>query len=267
MKHLIPFLLVLLFSNALFAQDIIVTKKSEKIEAKITDVEQDCIKYKKFSYQEGPTYTIQKSEIASIIYQNGDVETFADDNQQSKSDINEKLMTGEYIDGYCTRITLESRALFGGGYRHSGYVIGDKIDGLSGLEIENKITKGELTFFEDMDFRDYLEKYDQETFRKMKQGHACSVSGYVLTITSLGCAGGVIGLIAAGGDINIALWFCIPTVVFGAVGIPLWVAGNKICNIRVPEMYNDHYIRKQSSNSMSLNFGAVNGGVGLGFRF
>lgn len=39
MKHLIPFLLVLFISNALFAQDIIVTKNSEKIEAKITDVE------------------------------------------------------------------------------------------------------------------------------------------------------------------------------------------------------------------------------------
>ncbi len=267
MKHLIPFLLVLFISNALFAQDIIVTKNSEKIEAKITDVEQDCIKYKKFSYQEGPTYTIQKSEIASIIYQNGDVETFADYNQQSKSDINEKLMTGQYIDGYCTHITFQSRDLLGGGYKHSGYVIGDIIDGLSDMEIENKIRNGELVFFADRDFRDYLEKYDQETFRKMKQGIACATTGYVFTFVGIGGGVSMLCSMAINGATAVNLGLGITSLLIGVVGIPLWVGGNNICYKRVPEIYNNHYVQKQSSYSMSLDFGAVNGGVGLSFLF
>lgn len=275
MKHLITILLVLFFGNALFAQDLIVTKKSEKIEAKITDVEQDCIKYKKFNYQEGPTYTIKKSEIASIIYQNGDVETFADNNQQSKSDINDKLVSGEYIDGYCSHIAIQSKSLLGGGTsKYYGYVIGDSINGLSDLEIENKIRKGELAFFEDRDFKEYLEKYDTETFYLLKKGHACTASAYILTtMAGIGLCCWFGGILASGngGDMSMigkaTTWFGIPTLILGVISIPLWTSGDKICNKRVPEMYNNHYIQKQSSYSMSLNFGAVNGGMGLSFRF
>ena len=60
----------------LSAQDIIVTKDSRKIEAKVTEVNIDVVKYKVFANQDGPTYTILKSDIATIIYQNGNVEAF-----------------------------------------------------------------------------------------------------------------------------------------------------------------------------------------------
>jgi hypothetical protein len=61
---------------ACFAQDIIVTKDARKINAKVTEVNVDNIRYKQFDFQDGPVYTIQKSDIASIVYQNGQVETF-----------------------------------------------------------------------------------------------------------------------------------------------------------------------------------------------
>ena len=60
----------------LSAQDIIVTRDSKKIEAKVTEVNRDDVKYKVFTNQEGPTYTLPKSDIASIVYQNGQVDTF-----------------------------------------------------------------------------------------------------------------------------------------------------------------------------------------------
>ena len=60
----------------LSAQDIIVTKDSRKIEAKVTEVRLDDVRYKAFSHQDGPTYSLLKSNIASIVYQNGQVETF-----------------------------------------------------------------------------------------------------------------------------------------------------------------------------------------------
>jgi len=53
-----------------------VTKDSRRIEAKVTEVNVNDVKYKMFTNQDGPTYTLLKSDIASILYQNGNVDTF-----------------------------------------------------------------------------------------------------------------------------------------------------------------------------------------------
>jgi len=59
-----------------FAQDIIITKDAKRINAKVTEVNVDNVRYKNFDNQDGPVYTLLKSNIASILYQNGEVETF-----------------------------------------------------------------------------------------------------------------------------------------------------------------------------------------------
>ena len=64
------------FACACFAQDIIVTKDSKRIEAKVTEINADDIKYKLFDNQDGPVYSLLKSNIVTIIYQNGMVEIF-----------------------------------------------------------------------------------------------------------------------------------------------------------------------------------------------
>ena len=60
-----------------FAQDVIVTKDAKIINAKVTEVNLDNIRYKNFDNQDGPVYTLLKNDIASIVYQNGQVESFA----------------------------------------------------------------------------------------------------------------------------------------------------------------------------------------------
>ena len=74
-------------------QDVIITKKAEKIMAKITEIDIDVVKYKRYDYQEGPTYTIKKSDIASIIYQNGKVEVF----EQSKEEVKNNPLKQEVV--------------------------------------------------------------------------------------------------------------------------------------------------------------------------
>ena len=63
-------------SSFVFAQDVIVTKDSKRINAKVTEVNVDNIKYKQFENLDGPVYTLLKSDILTILYQNGQVETF-----------------------------------------------------------------------------------------------------------------------------------------------------------------------------------------------
>jgi hypothetical protein len=55
---------------------VIVTRDAKKISAKVMEVNPGDVKYKNFDNPDGPTYTLLKSQIASILYQNGTVETF-----------------------------------------------------------------------------------------------------------------------------------------------------------------------------------------------
>ena len=79
MKRKIFVTAVILTASSLWlsAQDIIVTKDSRKIRAVVTEVNVNDVKYRLFSNQDGPTYMLLKSEIASILYENGDEETFS----------------------------------------------------------------------------------------------------------------------------------------------------------------------------------------------
>lgn len=80
MKHL--FLLIAACSATVAqAQDVIVKRDGSTILTKVLEVNQADIKYKKFSNQQGPTYTINKSEVMAINYESGDKDTFEDEAQ------------------------------------------------------------------------------------------------------------------------------------------------------------------------------------------
>jgi len=64
------------FAYACFAQDVIVTKDSKKIEVSVIEKNALYIRYKLYDYQLGHTYLIPKSNIVSIQYENGTVETY-----------------------------------------------------------------------------------------------------------------------------------------------------------------------------------------------
>ena len=66
--------------TTLCAQDIIVTKDAQKIEAKILEVSKSEIKYKDKDNLNGPTFILETAEISSIIYSNGKVVLY---NQQT----------------------------------------------------------------------------------------------------------------------------------------------------------------------------------------
>jgi hypothetical protein len=79
MKKLILILIAIVFFNTLQAQDLILKKNGDEISAKIEEVGITEIKYKKFDNQEGPMYTMLKSEIFMIKYANGTKEVFGAD--------------------------------------------------------------------------------------------------------------------------------------------------------------------------------------------
>ncbi len=81
MKKYFILLVTTVLSICTFAQDVIVTKDSKKIDAKILEVSKSEIKYKEADNLEGPTFVLEVEDINSIIYANGKVVLY--NNQQS----------------------------------------------------------------------------------------------------------------------------------------------------------------------------------------
>ena len=69
-------LLLFLVTQSAIAQDIIVLKDNSTILSKILEINSTEVKYKKDSNLNGPTYTVNKSKIAVINFENGEKESF-----------------------------------------------------------------------------------------------------------------------------------------------------------------------------------------------
>ncbi|MDR1273909.1 MAG: hypothetical protein LBK12_05100 [Odoribacteraceae bacterium] len=79
MRKIIIMLAALLWgAGALHAQDIITLKNGDEIKAKVQEVGLADVKYKKFENLTGPTYTLMKTEIFMIKYENGEKDIFKD---------------------------------------------------------------------------------------------------------------------------------------------------------------------------------------------
>ncbi len=70
------FFLFIFMVNRTFSQDMIVLKNGDEISSKVLEVTSDVVKYKKWSNQDGPTYSSTKAEVFMIKYANGTKDVF-----------------------------------------------------------------------------------------------------------------------------------------------------------------------------------------------
>lgn len=61
---------------AAFAQDLIVKTDASRIEARVTEISPETIRYKRFSNPDGPTYLLPVADVERIEYANGETEYF-----------------------------------------------------------------------------------------------------------------------------------------------------------------------------------------------
>lgn len=70
-------ILCLLFCVAsAFAKDVITKTDGTKIDAKVEEITESVIKYRKATNPTGPVYTITLESVATVLYENGDVDNF-----------------------------------------------------------------------------------------------------------------------------------------------------------------------------------------------
>lgn len=76
MKRILFLAVAVIAALTATAQDLIVTRNGQRIDAKIIEVSSTEIRYKEWTNQEGPTFVLRSDELNTIIYQNGTVKTF-----------------------------------------------------------------------------------------------------------------------------------------------------------------------------------------------
>jgi hypothetical protein len=103
-------LLLIAFSiSSIKGQDLITKKDGSVIKAKITEVNEDNIKYKKADNPDGPSYNISKENIFSVTYANGDTEKF-DTKESSKSSGDGETAANPILENEQLKKTIEGIA-------------------------------------------------------------------------------------------------------------------------------------------------------------
>ena len=76
------------FLPALKAQDVITLKDGTDVKTKILEVTSSEIKYKKYSNPDGPIFTVRKSDVLIVRYENGEKDVFAETQRKNNSTLN-----------------------------------------------------------------------------------------------------------------------------------------------------------------------------------
>ena len=76
-------MLIIFVSTLCFSQDLITKKTGEDIQAKVLEVGQTEVKYKKSDNLTGPTFSISKSDVIMIRYENGTKDVFVEENKKA----------------------------------------------------------------------------------------------------------------------------------------------------------------------------------------
>lgn len=233
-------LLMMAFFGTLHAQDIIITKDAQKIEAKILEVSNSEIKYKKQSNLEGPTFILGVEELNSIIYANGEVQVFGGSKgsekemEETKPILVEQQSAG-FVGENITRV--------------------DKTWYLNGQAMNER------------EYLDFLQKNCPTAYEYHLDGLKKEKLGKIFCGVAIGCSVASIALLVTGsvlyedaflyagcGCALVADGFC-------AASIPLWIIGAKRWHSS-HELYN-----QQCMNKVSLNLQSGRNGFGLALRF
>lgn len=233
MKKIITLLCTIFCVLSVFAQDIIITKDSKRIEAKILEVSSTEVKYKKQTNIDGPTFIELLSNISAIMYSNGEVESFnVEIKKEEKLEV-ENLSSANYLP-HITKIG------------------------------QNSFKTSNNEFMSSEEFKSYLEKNCLEAYNVWvngeilrKTGWACLGVGLTLDLMSIIIAYTSYNAYASyyiGGLAGLFEIACIPTLIVG------YNRKQKAVN------YYNGLCTKKNPN-ITLNFGIAPNQVGCILNF
>ncbi|MBQ6732692.1 MAG: hypothetical protein IJR06_06200 [Paludibacteraceae bacterium] len=237
-----------------FAEDVIYLTNGDEIKSLVSEVTSTTVKYKKFSNVDGPTYTINKSDILMIIYANGEKDIFISSNAKKEP------LQQDYSANNTIQNSSEPN-------RPVGVIsyMGDKPTAYNGKPIE------------EFQYIDIAKTNCPAAYTQYIKGSELKVGGNVLL--SLGVpitAAGIACLIAGACVYNPNYSYSgnllyISGIVFTCVGAPIMITGiplhciGKTMKKRSFDTYNKN--ASQISCVPELQFKLMSNGVGLGMVF
>jgi hypothetical protein len=87
-----------LMSMAALSQDVITYKNGTEVKVKVTEVTSTEVKYKKFDNMEGPSYSILRTDVFMIKYENGTKEVFEEQTAPQNTAGNIHVITPQDLD-------------------------------------------------------------------------------------------------------------------------------------------------------------------------
>lgn len=248
MKRLIATItLILCAAQTLMAQDVIVTLQAERIDAKVMEVSESEIKYKKASNPDGPLFVLSTDKISSILYANGEVQLFGQTQQP-------KVVVEQPKQIAYNRKIEESTVLF----RDRSYIV-----------------KNDIGIYEPQNLRELLGEIEYDNYLDAQRTYGRGATE--LTFGWLDAAVGILMVVLGAEAQNTyvvagGLVLCIASDILIPVGyIVRGVAAGRIS--RIAEGYNAD-ARRSLGMDMSLSpsllvggNGTVAPGVGVTFRF
>jgi hypothetical protein len=245
MKSFIILVAMLLGGVALVgAQDVITLKNGEEVKAKVQEVGLSDVKYRRYENLDGPVYTLRKTEIFMIKYENGEKDVFKD----------------EAVAPPVAREGLAST---------------ESQKGAMGLLV-GKVPKKSLNIANVKFENEYGEKLSKEEVRSAlvdtpaawelyKSGRQLNTAAWVFFGVGAGCV--TVGGAMMDWDKPETIGMATPVACVGlgccVVSIVLGVSGNA----KLKSAYNIYRSGKDGAGS-SLNFGVTSsGGIGLTYRF
>lgn len=254
MRKFIILLFAITTLQIAFAEDVIYLTNGDDIKSLVSEVTSTEVKYKKVSNVDGPTYTINKSDILMIIYANGEKDIF----------ISSNVKTEPSQQDYGANNTIQKDNNQNIPVGIISYM-GDKPTAYNGKPIE------------EFQYIDIAKTNCPAAYSQYIKGSELKVGGNVLLSLGVPITAAGIACLIAGACVynpnysNSGGLIYITGIVFTCVGTPIMIAGiplhcvGKAMKKRSFDAYNNCV--SQMSYAPELQFKLMSNGVGLGMVF
>jgi hypothetical protein len=102
MKKVLIFIFAITALNTTFSQDLIIKKSGDEIKSKVVELTSNEVKYKKFDNLNGPIFTLLKSEVFIIKYENGTKDIFSEESPKTDAIITNNSTTSKTTNSSST---------------------------------------------------------------------------------------------------------------------------------------------------------------------
>ena len=230
------FILVCCIHYTAASQDVITTKTGEKIQAKIIEVSDENVSYRRYHDQQGATFILKTEKIQTIAWENGDVDEYKEVLLEGLS-----AVRGDNVFPYINR-------KFGDFYLDNGQVYNRE-------QFKRFLTETNLNHI----------------WMRYSSGNSLLIAGWAVIGGS--AVFGIVGGVLMSDNLFDALFFGIPMLIISGVsfyvGVPLAISG-AVRKQKAINDYNAIYAGRpynQYSQNITIKAGCIGNGLGVVLNF